>query len=183
MLVKINSAAPSGIDAIPIDVEVDYRLGPVGEIIVGLPDQAIKESRERIKSAIINSGLQNPLYFFTINLAPADVQKKGPSFDLPIALGILASCGLLNQEKLSQSIIVGELSLDGSIKPVEGILPIAELAKKLNKKRIIVPEKNAREASLIKNLEIIPLKTLDETFIYFQDKKDIAPYNPEEDFS
>ena len=179
MLVKINSAALLGIDAILIEVEVDYRLGPVGEIIVGLPDQAVKESRERIKSALKNSSLPNPLFFFTINLAPADIPKKGPSFDLPIALGILATEGTLDENKLSNSMVLGELSLDGSLRPVEGVLPIAELAKKQNK-RIILPKKNAKEASLIKDLEIIPIKNLSEAYLYFKNKLIIEPYSSED---
>src|SRR5947207_3241779 len=129
MLAHILSSAVVGIDAIPITVEVDISTSMPMWNLVGLPDAAVQESRERVRSAIRNSGFEFPLRRITINLAPADVKKEGPSFDLPIAVGILAAAGQVSDALLPETVIVGEMSLDGGIRSVAGVLPIALAAK------------------------------------------------------
>src|ERR1043165_6448909 len=125
MLAHVNSSAVFGIDALPITVEVDLSTSVPMWAIVGLPDAAVQESRERVRSAIRNSGYEFPQRRITINLAPADIKKEGPSFDLPIAVGILAASEQLKSDILSETLMVGELSLDGAVRPVAGVLPIA----------------------------------------------------------
>lgn len=167
MLFKILSAAVYGIDAELVEIEVN--LTPVrGEadtgspvIIVGLPDLAVRESRERIRAAITNSGFFFPFHKTTINLAPADVRKEGASFDLPIALGILGANGELgNSEELTDTMSVGELSLDGRIRPVRGALSIALRARERGLKNLLIPEENALEAAVVKEINVYPLKSL-----------------------
>jgi len=158
MISKIKSATLVGIDAILIDVEIDSKRGLPTEHIVGLPDTIIKESKARIKTAIRNSGFEYPLRQYTINLAPADLPKEGAYFDLPIALGLLL-CN--NQITLpNDMIIIGELSLDGDIKPVKGIIAIAEMASKTASKKLIIPYENRDETRLINNIDIYPIKSL-----------------------
>ncbi|MDD5085169.1 MAG: YifB family Mg chelatase-like AAA ATPase [Candidatus Omnitrophica bacterium] len=147
MISTILSATHVGIDAHPVTVEVDAGLGLPGTTIVGLPDQSVKESRDRVKAAIRNSGFRFPTGRITVNLAPADIKKEGPSFDLPIALGILAASGFVKPSALENFIITGELALDGSIRMIKGALPIALLAK-TKKKPLILPYSNATEAAL-----------------------------------
>ena len=169
MLFKILSAAVYGIDAELVEIEVN--LTPIrGEadmgspvIIVGLPDLAVRESRERIRAAINNSGFFFPFHKTTINLAPADVRKEGASFDLPIALGILGANGEMgNAEELADTMSVGELSLDGRIRPVRGALSIALRARESGLKNLLLPEENALEAAVVKELNVYPIKTLRE---------------------
>src|SRR3989339_1255205 len=124
MLVKICSAAVLGLEAYQIEVEVDSSKGLPGQSIVGLPDASVRESRDRVKAAIENSGFKAPPGYFTINLAPADTKKEGPLYDLPIAVGMLLVSGQVSANNLSDTLIVGELSLDGSVRPVNGILSI-----------------------------------------------------------
>ncbi len=160
MLAHVLSSAVIGIDAIPLTVEVDISTSMPIWSLVGLPDAAVKESQERVRSAIRNSAFEFPLRRITINLAPADVKKEGPSFDLPIAVGILVASGQLSGQILHETVIVGELSLDGSVRSVAGILPIA-LAAKANKiKRMLVPTANTREAAIVGGLDVIPVATL-----------------------
>lgn len=147
MISTLLSATHVGIDAHPVTVEVDAGLGLPGTTVVGLPDQAVKESRDRVKAAIRNSGFRFPTGRITVNLAPADIKKEGPSFDLPIALGILAASGLVKPPALENFVITGELALDGSIRMIKGALPIALLAK-IKKKPLILPYANAAEAAL-----------------------------------
>src|SRR5215210_5714329 len=169
MLFRTLSAAVYGIDADLVEIEVN--LTPVrGEadnvspiIIVGLPDLAVRESRERIRAAITNSSYFFPFHKTTINLAPADVRKEGASFDLPIALGILGANGDLgNVEALSETMSVGELSLDGRIRPIRGALSIALLAREKGVKNLLLPEENAREAAVVKEINVYPIKNLRE---------------------
>src|SRR5213592_2702694 len=146
MLAHVLSSAVIGIDAIPLDVEVDISTTVPMWNLVGLPDTAVQESRERVRSAIRNSGFEFPLRRITINLAPADVKKEGPSFDLPIAVGVLAASGQVSAQALHETLMIGELSLDGSVRNVAGVLQIALAAKAAGVKRLIVPPHNTREA-------------------------------------
>ena len=169
MLFKTLSAAVYGIDAELVEVEVDLTPRPGDSmneqpavIVVGLPDLAVRESRERIRSAINNSGFFFPVYKITINLAPADVKKEGSAFDLPIAVGILGANGELQREDLSDTLLIGELALDGRVRPVRGALPIAVAAKKKGMKRLLLPVENACEAAVVAGLEVYPVKDLRE---------------------
>lgn len=168
MLFKTHSAAVYGIDAELVEVEVD--LTPRGGdaqhetiiTVVGLPDLAVRESRERIRAAITNSGLFFPVYRTTINLAPADVKKEGSAFDLPIAVGILGANGDLKRETLDDTLLVGELALDGRVRAVRGALPIAVAAKRRNFTRLLLPAENAREAAVVAGLDVYPVNDLRE---------------------
>ena len=162
MVSKVKSFSTYGVDAIEITVEVDSSKGLPGIIIVGLPDSAVKESKERVRSAITNSGFRFPGKKFTVNLAPAGVRKEGTNLDLPIALGILASLGAVKSEKLNSYLIAGELGLSGELHPVRGTLSAAVLAKEKGLKGVIVPPENASEAALIEGIEAIPVKSLKE---------------------
>lgn len=158
---KVYSASTLGLDSYPVEIEVDIGAGLPSFTIVGLPDKAIDESKERIRSAIKNSGFSFPQHRLTINLAPADVKKEGPSFDLPMALGILLAGGQLDDNiDIRDSLFIGELSLDGKIRHVNGILPIAIFAEKGGFKKIFLPRANIKEASLVKNIEIYPVDSL-----------------------
>lgn len=177
MHTKIFSATTVGIDAKLIDVEIDLAYGLVQWNIVGLPDAAIKESKQRIQAALKNCGLRVPDRKITINLAPADIKKEGTMFDVPIALGILEAAEhiALDLAFRNETIFLGELSLDGAIKPVRGVLAIASEMQKLNKKRIIVPSANALEASVINGIEVIAVDHLLHLISYLRKEQTIAP--------
>lgn len=177
MHTKIFSATTIGINAHLVEVEVDLSFGLINFFIVGLPDTAIKESRQRIQTALKNSGIKLPEKKITVNLAPASLKKEGTLFDLPIAIGILQACKILQMHEhfLQETLFIGELSLDGTIKSINGALPIAYDAHKLNKKRIILPEENAPEAALIQDIEIIGAKNLVELISYLRQEKGIHP--------
>lgn len=160
MLARVFSCAVLGLDGVIVEVEVDLANGLPGVIIVGLPDAAVQESRERVQSAIKNSGLLFPRKHVRVNLAPASVRKEGPSYDLPIALGILAASDQIPIEVLQDILVVGELSLDGSVRHVRGVLPMTALAVEKGFRRVLVPETDAAEAALIPNLEVIPIRNL-----------------------
>jgi magnesium chelatase family protein len=162
MLAHVKSSALNGIDAYPIDVEVDLATALPGFTIVGLPDAAVRESIDRVRTAIKNSGLDFPSRKITINLAPADVRKEGPSFDLPIAVGILAASGQVDSDALEDTVLLGELSLDGSVRGVSGVLPIALSAKAQKVKRLIVPARNVKEAAIVSGIDVYPVQTLAE---------------------
>ncbi len=172
MLTKLYSATTVGVDAHLVEVEVDLSLGLLNFFIVGLPDTAIKESKQRVQAALKNSGIKLPERKITVNLAPADLKKEGSLFDLPIALGILVAGNIvqLNQNFINETLILGELSLDGSIKPVKGILPIACDAKKFNKKRLLMAKDNAQEAAMISDLECVGVASLVELVDYINGK-------------
>ncbi len=160
MLAKVNSSAVVGLDAVPITVEVDIAgSGLPAFNIVGLPDKAVEEAKERVRSAIKNSGIDFPPKRITVNLAPADMPKEGPSFDLPIALGIILASGQLNAE-IKDSLFLGELSLDGSLRHVNGVLPQVMMAKAKKIKKIFLPQVNGKEASVIRGVEIYPVLSL-----------------------
>ncbi len=163
MLFKTLSAAVYGIDANLIDVEVDVSGVKMNEdhfTTVGLPDTAVRESRERIRAALKNCGYDIPPTHITINLAPADLKKEGSGFDLPMALGILGAYGGLNKQDLGEYVIVGELSLDGGLRPVRGALPIAVAARARKIPNLLVPEQNAREAAVVEGVKVYPMKSL-----------------------
>ena len=165
MLFKTLSAAVYGIDAYVMDVEVDLTpkagdsLAP-SFTMVGLPDTAVRESRERIRAAINNCGFFFPIHRVTVNLAPADVKKEGSSFDLPIAIGILGANGDLKREELIDTVIVGELSLDGRVRPVKGALSIAVAARAYGAKRLLLPAENAQEAAVVSGVAVHPVNSL-----------------------
>ncbi len=162
MLARVFSCGVIGLEGVIIEVEVDSSNGQSKVLIVGLPDAAVQESRERVQSAIKNSGFSFPRKRVTINLAPADVRKEGPAYDLPIAVGVLAASQQINPVKLEKSLVVGELSLDGTLRHVRGILPMAALARQEGFQRIIVPKIDAEEAALIPDMEIIAVESLRE---------------------
>lgn len=180
MQTKIFSATTIGVEAYSVEVEVDLSLGMINFFIVGLPDLAIKESRQRIQTALKNCGIKLPERKITVNLAPADLKKEGTTFDLPIAIGILQAAKLLTipNNFLEETLFLGELSLDGTIKPIKGALAIAYGAKKLHKKRIIIPLENAPEAAFIKEVEVIGVNHLVELIAFLRHEKNIAPTPP-----
>lgn len=177
MHAKIFSAATIGVDAHPVEVEVDLSPGLIQFYIVGLPDAAIKESNKRIQTALKNSGIRLPCKRITVNLAPADLKKEGTLFDLPIAVGILCAAGYLTipEQFIQETLFMGELSLDGSIRFIKGALAIAYDAHRLGKKRVIVPKANTHEAALIKNLEVIGVDSLTELVGFLRGESPIDP--------
>jgi len=177
MLSKINSGAVSGIDAYPIEIEVNAGYSDPKVIIVGLPDAAVKESSDRVWTALINSGFEPPKGRTTINLAPADMRKEGPSFDLPIALGIIAAQDDLQHTLLPRICIVGELALSGAVRKVRGILPIAIMARNAGIKAIMVPEENAEEAAVVDGIKVFPVRTLREAADFLNQDRDISAYH------
>jgi magnesium chelatase family protein len=162
VLASLLSAAVFGIEAYPVQVEVDVSFGLPHFNMVGLPDASVRESRDRVRSAIRNSGFDFPPYRITVNLAPADVRKAGSSFDLPIALGLLATSGPLGRRAIADTIVLGELSLDGAINGIRGVLPIAIATRKLGVKRLLLPPQNAAEAAVVDGLEVCLVRSLPE---------------------
>jgi magnesium chelatase family protein len=171
MIAKTLSATVLGVEAHPIDVEVDLAVGLSNFTIVGLPDGTIKESRDRITAALTNSGYSFPIRRITVNLAPAEMRKVGSGFDLPIAAGILAAWEVIPTEALIQYLVVGELSLEGSVRPVRGILPIALTARRLGVRGLILPRSNELEASVVAGLPVLPVDTLDEVVALLRDER------------
>jgi len=154
MLAKIYSAAVYGVGAYEVEIEVNAGAGEVKMVIVGLPDAAVKESRDRVRTAIANSSYRWSRKRTTINLAPADIKKEGPSFDLPIALGMIAVAEELNTSAFEKFSFVGELALDGSVRPVKGVLPVALEARRRGKQALFVPQANALEAAIVGKIDI-----------------------------
>ncbi|MDO8602817.1 MAG: YifB family Mg chelatase-like AAA ATPase [Candidatus Omnitrophota bacterium] len=179
MLSKVLSAATIGIEAKLIEIEVDITRGLPNVVIVGLPDVAIRESRDRVKAAIKNSQFKYPSEKIIINLAPCDIKKEGPSFDLPIAIGILAASGQINSDNLKDFVITGELALNGKIRPIKGALPIAMSLKNSNKK-LILPEENAPEASIVEGVKTYPVNTLGNVSGFLSGAISITPLLPDE---
>lgn len=175
MLVKTYGAALFGVDAKTITIEVNIAQG-INFFLVGLPDAAVKESQQRIKAALTNNDLKYPAgRELTINMAPADLRKEGATFDLPIALGILAGSDQLSTDKLEKYMIVGELSLDGNVKPMKGILPIALRAKAEGFEGIILPKDHAQEAAMVEDLKVIPVETIREAVDFLDGSLSIEP--------
>lgn len=177
MLATVLSCAILGIDGYIVNVEVDIMQGLPAFEIVGLPDAAVREAKERVRSAVNNSGFVFPMKKITVNLAPADVKKEGPGFDLPIALGILAATGqLATTGLLTNALVCGELSLDGTVRPINGILPMAVTALARGKRYFVLPEKNAVEAGFIDGLDVLPVKALREAAGLFDNGAALIPY-------
>lgn len=160
MLAKVWSASLVGIDAVKVGVEVDISGGLPKVVIVGLPDPAVQEARERVKATLKNAGFAFPMRTIVVNLTPADLRKEGPHFDLPISIGILAASEQVNPELLSNHLFLGEVSLDGSLRPVAGVLPIAVTAHQMGISGLIVPQANAQEAALVKGLSVYGFETI-----------------------
>jgi magnesium chelatase family protein len=175
MLAKVCSAALNGIEAYPVEVEVNAGWGDTVIVIVGLPDTAVKESRDRVMTALTNSGFKFPMGRTTINLAPADVKKEGPSFDLPIALGMLAASEQIETDQLDNFVAVGELALTGAVRPCKGVLPVAIRARNDGKAGVLVPADNAAEAAVVKGLQVIPIQNLREAASFLDGEIKIAP--------
>jgi magnesium chelatase family protein len=162
MLAKVNSCAVSGVEGLPIQVEVDLAQGLPIFSTVGLPEGAVREAKDRVRAAIKNGGYQFPQGRITVNLAPASVKKEGTGYDLPIALGILAAGGMVPHEPLAGTAVVGELSLDGGVKPVSGVLPMALAARNQGFSRFLVPGANVAEAAIVEGLEVYGIERLEQ---------------------
>ncbi len=175
MLARVRAVSIVGLDAFPVEVETDLRPVLPKFVIVGLPDASLKESQERVESAIKNSDLEWPMAKIVVNLAPADLRKEGTAFDLPIALAILAANGQCDMERLAPYLIAGELSLDGSLRAVHGVLPMALQAQRMGLKGVIVPADNAAEAAMVGGIEAIPARHLGELVSWSRGLTEIAP--------
>ena len=174
MLSIVKSMSLHGLDGYLVDVQVDISAGMPSWEVVGLPDATVRESKERVRIAIRNSGFDFPSRKIIINLAPADKRKEGSFFDLPIAIGILLDLLVIQEQNLSDTIFIGELSLDGSVKKVNGILPMCIEAKKLGIKRAIIPKENDVEASVVEGLEIIGVSSLKQVVSYLNGNEKIV---------
>lgn len=175
MFSKIFSSATYGIDAYIIEVETHSDKNVPGFTVVGLPDNAVKESRDRVMAAVKNSGIEFPSRKITVNLAPADIKKEGSAFDLPIALGVLSASEKIEINSSDESIILGELSLDGTLRKIKGALPIAFEARKEGYKKIIVPSESAREASIVEGIDVYGLDTLSDVISFLGGGKEFQP--------
>ena len=175
MLSSVLTSAVVGIDAYLMEVEVDIAWGLPAFTTVGLPEVSVRESKERVKAAIHNSGYTFPDDRITVNLAPANIKKDGTGFDLPIAMGILTATGIIHQKEIDKFLMIGELSLDGRIKSVNGSLPMAIEAKRLGYLSILVPYDNRREASVVDGISVVGVKTLAEAVDYVRGEKHISP--------
>ncbi len=176
MLSKVYSLAVLGLDGYVVEVETDFGTGVFSISIVGLPDVAVKESRDRVTSAIKNSGFKHPRCRVTVNLAPADIKKQGPAYDLPIALGILASQGFVKANSLNEYALIGELSLDGTIRPVNGVLPMCLSARRRGFKGVILPKENADEGALVQGINVMPASSLEEIVDFLNTGNTINPH-------
>lgn len=179
MLATVLSCATVGLDGLLVQVEVDVGYGQPGLALVGLPDAAIQESKERVRAALRNAGARFPHGRVTVNLAPADVRKAGPAYDLPIAMGILIASGQVRRniaELLPETLVVGELGLDGAVRHINGVLPMVSLARASGLRRVIVPQDDAREAALVAGLEVLPIASLAELLAHLDGVAPIPPY-------
>ena len=183
MLVKVYAAALQGIDATIVTIEVNSSRG-IKFFLVGLPDSAVKESHERIISALQVNGYRFPSRQIVVNMAPADIRKEGSAYDLPLAIGILASVGEIKDEKLSKYLIIGELSLDGSLQPIKGALPIAISAREQGFEGLILPKQNAREAAVVNRLKVYGVENIKEVIEFFNEQRELIPttVNTREEF-
>ncbi|WP_430014369.1 YifB family Mg chelatase-like AAA ATPase [Microcystis ichthyoblabe FBCC-A1114] len=184
MLARVWSAAIIGIDAIKIGVEVDVSGGLPGIAVVGLPDTAVQESKERVKASLKNAGFAFPIRKIVINLSPADIRKEGPIYDLPISIGILGASEQVEADLLGDFLFLGELSLDGSLRPVAGVLPIAAAAEKMGIKGLVVPADNAKEAAVVKGVQVYGFRHLSEVvnFLNEPDRHSPMTFNAAEEF-
>ena len=174
MLIKTYGSTIIGIDAITITVEVNVARG-IKYSLVGLPDNAVKESQQRIQAALVNNGYRWPGKSITVNMAPADLKKEGSSYDLTIAIGILAASEQISKERAGEYLIMGELSLDGGLQPIKGALPIAIEARKKGFKGFILPKQNAREAAIVNELEVLGVENIKEVIDFFNGSLKIEP--------
>lgn len=175
MLATVLSGALVGINGLLVEVEVDVALGLPQFTTVGLPEGAVRESKDRVRSAIKNSGYEFPARKITVNLAPADIKKEGSAYDLPIALGILAAEGWLDRAQLARYALLGELSLDGRVKPIQGILPLAVMAKENGLKGLLIPAENAAEAAVVDGIDVFGVPTLTDAFLFLNNDQPLAP--------
>lgn len=175
MLTRVFSAALHGVDAIEIEVEVNSGSGEPVVVVVGLPDVSVRESRDRVTTAVSNSGFRWPRTRTTVNLAPADIKKEGPSFDLPIAIGMIAVAQEADVPRLQRCLIAGELALNGDVRPIKGALPMALEARRRGKKAVILPKANAREAAVVEGIDVYGVSHLRETFEFLVQKSDLQP--------
>ncbi|MEN9232124.1 MAG: YifB family Mg chelatase-like AAA ATPase, partial [Thermostichus sp. DG02_5_bins_236] len=175
MFAQVFSAALLGLKAVRVTVEVDVGGGLPQITLVGLPDTAVTEAKERVRAAIKNSGFALPQGRIIINLAPADLRKEGPSFDLPIALGILAASGVINPAVLPETLVVGELALDGKLRPVAGVLPIAAAAAELGIRRLVVPQENSLEGAVVSGIQVYGLPSLPAVVNWLQNPQTVKP--------
>src|SRR5579862_5082363 len=178
MLASLRTAAVFGVEACPVQVEVDVSFGFPAFTMVGLPDTSVRESRDRVRSAIRNSGFEFPAHRITVNLAPADVRKAGAAFDLPIALGILAAQGIVERRDVPDVVILGELSLDGTIHPARGVLPIAAGARRDGIASVLLPRSNAPEAAIVSGLTVFAVSSLAEAVSALNDPARAATTAP-----
>lgn len=174
----MRSATLSGIEAATVFVEVDVTPGLPSFTTVGLPDSTVRESRDRVRAAIRNVGLEFPIERITVNLAPADLRKEGAAFDLPMAVGILCATGVVKPGRLDRALVMGELSLDGSVRPVRGVLPVALHARREGFAPLLVPAANAAEASVVGGVDVIAIATLHDAVEYLNGEREIAPATP-----
>lgn len=177
MIGKANSAGLIGLDGYIVKVEIDISQGLPAFDIVGLPDAAVKESKERVRAAIKNSGLEFPVKRITVNLAPANTKKEGPAYDLPIAIAILSATEQIVADDLDEYLFLGELSLDGKIKPIAGVLPMAITAKKSGMKHLIVPMENAEEAGVVQGINVLPAANINDVFNHLNGENDIKVFS------
>jgi len=182
MLVKVSGSAVYGINATTITIEVAVAQG-IKYFLVGLPDNAVKESQQRIESALLQSGYRMPGKKIVVNMAPADIRKEGSAFDLPIAIGILAASGQISEHKISDYLFMGELSLDGSLLPLRGVLPIAIQAKKEGFKGLILPDENIAEASIVGDLDVLGAANLSEVAAFLEGKAELRKASVERVFN
>jgi magnesium chelatase family protein len=176
MLSKVRSGTVCGIDAYNVEIEVNAGHGDPRVVIVGLPDAAVKESSDRVWTALINSGFRPPMGRTTINLAPADMKKEGPSFDLPIALGIIAALEDIKEDLLPRICIVGELALSGAVRKVRGVLPITLMARAAGCRSVVVPAENAAEAAVVEGIEVFPVRNLRQAADFLNGALQLDPY-------
>ncbi|MBQ5359093.1 MAG: magnesium chelatase, partial [Alistipes sp.] len=175
MFVKTYAGAIVGIDAVTVTVEVNLAESGLGLFLVGLPDNAVKESEQRIRSAFENSGMRMTAKKIVVNLAPADLRKEGAAFDLPIAVAMLAATSQVVDEKLDSTMFAGELSLDGGVKAVKGVLPLVVKAREEGLKRVILPVDNAAEGAVVEGIDVIGVRSLGEVVGYLNGDISIAP--------
>jgi magnesium chelatase family protein len=180
MLANVKSCAVIGLDGVVVDVEVDTRSGLPAVVIVDLPDASMQESRERDQSAIKNAQLPYPRNRIIVNLAPASIRKVGPIYDLPIAIGVLIAAGALDPESVEGAMVIGELSLDGSLRHISGVLPMADLARREGFSQLFVPDIDAPEAALIPDIEVIPVPSLSDLHAHLKGWEPIEPLQPPE---
>lgn len=183
MLIKVFGAAVQGIDATLITIEVNSSRGCMF-YLVGLPDSAVKESHQRIISALQVNGYKMPTSNLVVNMAPADIRKEGSAYDLPLAIGLLGASETISSEKFSRYLLMGELSLDGSIQPIKGALPIAIKAREDGFEGLIIPQQNAREAAVVNQLKVYGVSNIKEVIEFFNNERELEPtlVNTREEF-